>query len=460
MTDADWRALLAERDAEIAELKAIICDLQARLNADSTKSSRPPSSDGLKKPNPKSLRKPSGKKVGGQPGHPGTSLSRMEATSIIEHRPAPLCSACGEELPESHIVETRQVIDIPPISLEATDHHLFEAHCRCGHRAQGSWPISVESYVQYGSRLRALAVHLTQQHMLPFERCSSLMQDLFGASISVATLQRACIIAKQEVQPVVESIGVELRRAAVAHADETGFRVNKRLHWLHTVATSDFTYIHCHPKRGYEAMKAGGVLPTFRGTLIHDCWKPYYLLSCSHALCNAHLLREMTALHEDYGQAWAGKLKTIMLEAFAEVNSKQRSLSSERLKHYQHRASIQIGYGKRDNPEAPKSRKRGRQKNSVAWNFLRRLSKYHDDIWKFAVNPHVGFTNNIAEQAVRMPKVKLKVSGCLRTLEGAQRFCAIRSYLDTMRKQGQNTLEALVRALEGHPIFPTRARAV
>jgi transposase len=259
MTDAEWRALLAdrdaklaERDAEIAELKAIVRDLQARVNVNSTKSNRPPSSDGLKKPSPKSLRKSSGKKVGGQPGHPGTSLSRMQATSIVEHRPAPHCSACGEEIPEPHVVETRQVIDVPPISLEATDHRLFEAQCRCGHRAQGAWPTSVDSHVQYGSRLRALAVHLTQQHMLPFERCCLILQDLFGASISAATLQHACIIATQHVQPVVESIGAELRQATVAHADETGFRVNKRLHWLHTVSTSDLTYIHCHPKRGHE----------------------------------------------------------------------------------------------------------------------------------------------------------------------------------------------------------------
>jgi len=468
MTEAEWRKCLAERDARIAEQDVCIADLRvqiatlqelvrelyARLNADSTKSNRPPSSDGLKKPTPKSLRKPSEKQVGGQPGHPGSSLSCIDPHTIIEHRPDARCDACGEALPEAEVIEARQVIDMPPLALEATEHRLFEARCRCGKVCRASWPSFVESRVQYGPRVRALAVHLTQHHMLPFERCSTILEDLCGASISVATLQHACIDAANQVTPVVEEIGDALLHSPVAHADETGFRVEKRLYWLHTVCTSDLTFIYCHPKRGYDAMEAGGLLTRFRGILIHDCWKPYWLLDCEHALCNAHLLRELTALEEDYDQTWAGKLKALMLEALNESKASENGLSPNRLKHYQHRAGIQLGYGRRDNPEQFSTNGKRRGKQSVATNFLRRFGMFRDEIWRFAHDIRVPFTNNLAEQAIRMPKVKQKVSGCFRTFAGAQRFCVLRSYLETMRKQGKKLLDALTQALEGNPMRP------
>jgi transposase len=469
MTEAEWRQLLADRDARITEQDALILalreqiaaldatvqELRARLNADSTKSNRPPSSDGLKKPKPKSLRKPSGKRVGGQLGHPGSSLSCMDPKTIIEHRPDASCDACGTVLPEPQMVEARQVIDLPPIALEATEHRLFEVRCGCGKVCRPSWPPHVEARVQYGPRIRALAVHLTQHHMLPIDRCSTILEDLCGASISGATLQHACIDAAKQVEPVVKEIGEALSQAAVAHADETGFRVEKRLHWLHTVCTSTLTFIHGHAKRGYEAMEDGGVLSKFHGILIHDCWKPYWRLACEHALCNAHIVRELTALQEDYGQPWAGKLKTILLEALSEAKANDEAvLAPERLHHYQHRASIQIGYGKRDNPEQRTMNGKRKGKQSVARNLLERLQRLKNEVWRFASDARVAFTNNTAEQAIRMPKVKQKVSGCFRTLAGAQRFCTIRSYLDTMRKQGRNPLEALTQALQGTPLRP------
>jgi transposase len=478
MTEVEWKQLLRERDARIAEqdariaeqdalilelrdqvamLQALVLELRAQINANSSKSNRPPSSDGLKKPAPKSQRKSSGKNVGGQFGHPGSSLARSEPDMIVEHRPDPNCHACGQELPEATCIESRQVVDMPPIQLTVTEHRMFEASCSCGAIGRSSWPAFVTSSVQYGARVRALAVYLTQHHMLPFERCAAILEDLCGASLSVATLQYACVQAAQELAPVVQEIGDALSVAPVAHADETGFRVAKRLHWLHTVCNPNLTFIHAHPKRGYEAIEAGGVLPKFHGILIHDCWKAYWRLKCKHGLCNAHLIRELTSLDEDYKQKWAGKLRSVLLAALGEVKQNKGTLPSERLKHYQHRASIHIGYGKRDNPPEMRQTRQGKCKQSVATNLLIRFEKYKDDIWRFAFDPRVPFTNNCAEQAIRMPKVKQKVSGCFRTLEGAQRFCIIRSYLDTMRKQGHNLLETLMGALQAIPLHPNYA---
>ena len=464
----EWKQLLAERDARIAQqdaiilsllskveaLEALVIELRAQINANSSKSNRPPSSDGFKKPTPKSQRKSSGKNVGGQTGHLGSSLARSEPDTVIEHRPDPHCNACGKQLPDAQFVEARQVVDIPPISVTVTEHRLFEASCSCGAICRSSWPAFVTAGIQYGARMRALAVYLTQHHMLPFERCAAILEDLCGASISVATLQYACVQAAQELAPVVQEIGDALSVAPVAHADETGFRIEKRLHWLHTVCNPDLTFIYAHPKRGYEAIEAGGILSKFRGILIHDCWKAYWRLPCEHGICNAHLVRELTGLEEDYKQIWAGKLRLILLEALDEVNRSNGTLPLGRLKHYQHRASIQIGYGKRNNPKQTARKARGKCKQSSATNLLIRFEKYKDDIWRFASDARVPFTNNCAEQAIRMPKVKQKVSGCFRTLAGAQRFCVIRSYLDTMRKQGKNLLEALRQTLQGTPLSP------
>src|ERR1700761_2460585 len=221
MTEAEWQACLAERDAyiaeqgariaqqdaRIAELEALIFELQARLNANSTKSNRPPSSDGLKKPNPKSLKKSGVRKVGAQPGHPGSTLSFIDPKTIVEHRPDANCDNCGAALPQSQLVEARQVFDVPPMLIEATEHRLFASQCRCGKVLRGSWPSGVDSHVQYGSRIRGLVVYLTEQHMLPFKRCSSLLGDLFHASISTAVVQQACSQAANVLTPVVAEIG-------------------------------------------------------------------------------------------------------------------------------------------------------------------------------------------------------------------------------------------------------------
>jgi transposase len=252
----------------------------------------------------------------------------------------------------------------------------------------------------------------------------------------------------------------------VLHADETGLRVHKTLHWLHVLATDTLTWMGVHSKRGAEAFEKLALLDQFKGTLVHDGWMPYKALQCQHALCNAHHLRELTYLFEQQGQAWAGDMIELLTHAnhTDNVNCAQSTLPNYRSQAYQRQVSdlrdlyeAILDMGQSQNPLSPATGKRGRLKQSKAANLIARLRHYSDDVWRFMTQADVPFTNNLAEQTVRMPKVKQKVSGCFRTLQGAQAYCVIRSYCTTMHKQGVNVFAALVATLKGEPLQPSFA---
>lgn len=313
------------------------------------------------------------------------------------------------------------------------------------------FPDGIDAPMQHGPNAQALAVYLTQHQMLPVQRTSGIINDAFGLPFSPASVHRAIAAAAQRLAPTVDAIADALRAAPVAHADETGLRVESKLHWLHTVATPLLTWLGCHKRRGVEAMNDHGILPHFRGTLGHDGCESYHTFDdCIHSLCNAHHLRELNALAEDDGQQWGEQLSALLQEACHEVNiSADGRLSPTRIAQYRLRYDAILCIGERKNPVRPPSGKRGRTKQSTATNCLGRLRKHADAVWRFAEDPNVPFTNNLAEQALRMPKVKQKISGGFRTKEGANRFCVIRSYLDTMRKQGVHLLKALTQACTG-----------
>jgi len=251
--------------------------------------------------------------------------------------------------------------------------------------------------------------------------------------------------------PTVDTIADALRNASVAHADETGIRIESKLHWMHTLGTPLLTWVGCHKRRGQVAMKALGILPHFRGTLVHDGLESYRSFrNCTHSLCNAHHLRELKALAEDHKQPWAEQMGKLLQEACHEVNvSADGRLTQKRIAHYRLRYNKILRTGERKHPVRAASGKRGRTKQSSATNLLGRLREHADDVWRFAADHEVPFTNNLAEQAVRMPKVKQKISGGFRTQAGATRFCVIRSYLETLRKQGANLFVALTQAFQG-----------
>lgn len=438
-----------------ALMQTQIAQLQGRLALNSKNSSKPPSSDGLNKPQPKSLRPLGQRPSGGQPGHPGKTLSKVaDPEVVVTHAPAAHCEGCQRPLSETTVVETRQVFDLPVLSFKVTEHQLLQAVCVCGKPHRGQFPQQVTASVQYGPAALAAMVHLTHHHMMPVQRTADLMGDLFGMSVSSATVLKACEEGKECLQPIVQAIAQALQTASIVNADESGLRVNKTLHWLHVAANETLTWLGCHPKRGKEAFAALGILSDFNGTLIHDGWKPYRALNCQHGLCNAHHLRELTYVHEEQGQAWAGDMIALLQHANAQPREFGHPDYLPRVEHLRYVYPEILAQGDAANPQAHASGKRGRTAQSKATNLLLRLREQADDVWRFMTDPGVPFTNNLAEQAVRMPKVKQKISGCFRTHQGAETFCILRSYLATLHKQGAQLFDALIKTFQGAPPQP------
>lgn len=447
--------IVGELSAQVSTLQARVLELEARLAQNSRNSSKPPSSDGLNKPKPKSLRKSGERPTGGQKGHKGRTLKKVDQPDrTVQHAPPAHCDVCRRPLPEAVVAETRQVFDLPALGFEVTEHQVLAAQCACGKICRGEFPGSIFAPVQYGPAALAAVVHLTHHHMMPVQRTAALMGDLFGLPMAEATVLAASKEARIRLQPTVDSIAQTIQSAQIAHADETGMRVAGSLHWMHVLATTMLTWVACHAKRGGQAFDALAILPGFMGTLIHDGWKPYRELLCKHGLCNAHHLRELTYVFEELGQAWAGRMIDLLVAACHEVNGVGGPLPAERMADFRARYDEILAVGEAVNPLAPRSGKRGRTRQSKPANLLLRLRTYADDVWRFATDHNVPFTNNLAEQAVRMPKVKQKISGGFRTKNGADTFCTIRSYLATMHKQGANLFHALTLTFQDQPPQP------
>jgi transposase len=449
---------------QIAALQLQVADVQSRLNKNSRNSSKPPSSDGLNKPAPKSLRVAGENTTGGQEGHPGRTLSQAtEPDKVVVHGVPDQCQSCDRKLPFAYVSETRQVFELPVLQFEVTEHHVMQSICSCGHVHTAEFPSGVNASVQYGPRAQAAMVHLNQNHAVSVQRTAALMKDFFGLPVSQATVIKAGVASAAILKPTAEAIGQAAVNAEVLHADETGLRVAKKLHWLHVLATHTLTWMGCHPKRGTEAFDALALLQQFKGVLVHDGWMPYKALQCQHALCNAHHLRELTYLLEELGQAWAGDMIELLSHASHLDNVNCADGQSPKYDSKKYQGDVRdlrdlydaiLAQAQVDNPVMLSTGKRGRPKQSKATNLIGRLCDYREDVWRFMTQPDVPFTNNLAEQTVRMPKVKQKVAGCFRTLKGAQTYCVIRSYCATMQKQGANVFESLVAAFNGAPTQP------
>jgi len=302
-------------------------------------------------------------------------------------------------------------------------------------------------------------VHLNQNHPVPLQRTATLLKDFFDLPVSQAAVHKAGPSAKEALQPTVQRIADACVNAPVLNADETGLRVAKELHWLHALATDTLSWMDCHPKRGAAAFEDMGLLKQFQGILVHDGWIAYKTLECHHALCNAHHLRELTYLLEQQSQVWAGDMIEVLTHAnhTDNLNCAQGNTPNYQSVKYQHQVrelrdlyDAVLVQAELAHPVAQPNAKRGRTKQSKAVNLIGRLRQTSDDVWRFMTQGNVPFTNNLAEQAVRMPKVKQKVSVCFRTTEGAHTYCVIRSYVATMQKQGVDIFAALVSTFKGH----------
>ena len=442
----------------ILTLEDKVSELEGRLKLNSTNSSKPPSSDGLQKPAPKSLREKSGRKPGGQPGHCGHTLKQVEKPDHTQIHSLEIC-ACGKcggvslkNVPALDY-ERRQVFDLPPLRLEVTEHQAEIKRCPVsGLSVRAAFPADVEAPVQYGPHFRGLMLYLSNQQILPFERLRQVCKDLFGQPLSLGTLAAINERASQALAPVERAIIQGLTQAPAVNADESGLRVAGRLHWLHVASTALLTFFGVHSHRGTEAMDALGVLPHCRCWLIHDFWKPYLKYDALHALCNQHLLRELKFLFEQCGQLWAHQLSRFLLDWKNDPRTKD-GLDEEAFHHAHRHYRAIIAKGRKAYPRRKSGQ--GRTKQHKATNLLDRLEDYDLNVLAFLVDPNVPFTNNQGEQDIRMIKVKQKISGCFRTLDGAQCFARIRSYLSTCRKQGINLWDACFQAALGQPFMPT-----
>jgi len=445
------RKEVAGLKVEVASLKAEVTNLRGQLAKNSRNSSMPSSAEGLKKT--KSMRKKGSRPPGGQPGHSGSTLKRTAHPDHVVDHPLPgVCDVCGGELLTGEAtIESRQVFDLPPVAMEVTEHRIHQLRCSCGKLHRSEFPANVTAPAQYGPGVKALTVYLTQHHMLPVARAAQLLTDLYGVPISAGTVQTMIGEADARLAPTVARIADAVAQADVAGADESGFRVAGSLNWLHTAVTDALTWLGLHAKRGKMAFEDFGLLYRLNGTLVHDGWASYRELDCTHALCNAHHLRELTFVHEECGQSWAKHMIDFLVAAHHETLAAQgKPLTALRIQ------TLRVGYhailaeAATANPEKPASGKRGRTAQSVPFNLYRRLRDHADDVLRFTTDPLVPFSNNLAEQAIRMPKVKLKIAGCFRSTEGAHAFCTIRSYLATLQKQHFDLFSSLVRVFQGN----------
>jgi len=449
--------------AEVSELRAENEELRGRLGTDSHNSSKPPSSDGPgSKPHPKSRREPSGRKPGGQPGHVGQTLRPVETPDeIVVHAPIE-CRGCGERLDAAPVVrsERRQVLDLPPVRLQVTEHQAETRQCAgCGVETSGQFPKGVEAPVQYGPGVAGLAVYLNQEQLLPEERTCRVLAEVFGRPISEATLERAVETCYAELAEVEAAIKRGITEAEVAHFDETGARLGGKRFWLHVASTARLTFYATHPKRGREAMDALGVLPAFRGRAVHDGLTSYgQYQDCTHALCNAHHLRELTFVEEQLKQAWAKDLKMLLLEIKQAVDTARAgglvAVPAEAKRDFLTRYDTILAAGARANPPPAPTGKRGRPKRGKAGSLVDRLHTHKAEALAFLEDFAVPFDNNQAERDIRMTKVRQKISGGFRTTTGADRFSRIRGYISTLRKQAIPIFAALVDTLSGSPPMP------
>lgn len=437
-----------------------VADLKARLAKDSTNSHKPPSNEGMRKP--KSQRTSSGKPPGGQSGHPGSTLRQVADPHDIQTHVPTHCHLCHAPLVEvvGVCIAKRQVFDspLPGWQLRVTEHRIEKKICpHCKATSRGQFPSHVRAPVQYGASARSLIAYLQNHQYIPLGRTVEALEHLFGFHVSKGTCAHISGELFRHLEPFERALKVCLIGARVLHVDETGVRCEKSLRWVHAASTQLLTLYSIHKKRGQEAMDEIGVIPTFSGTLVHDFWRPYLAyFRMKHGLCNAHLMRELTFVHEERKEDWAKKMQDLLLTAWQEVQvcwDQGPSIPKETLQaiELEYAKIVSVGL-KYHNDLTPLPRgKRGKQKQRDGKNLLDRLHEMRECVLRFIHDLNVPFSNNLGEQDIRMMKLKQKISGCFRSFAGGQYFCRIRSYLSTARKQGWAILDALKTAFRGQP---------
>ena len=449
----------------IEELNERIKELIEQLGMNSRNSSKPPSTDVFDKPSPKSLRKPSGKKTGGQPGHRGTHLNiTTEPDEIILHVPS-VCSECPNHdacVSQACVGETRKVVDAV-VALKVIAHQSLVLDCPLhGISKRGEFPEDIKATVQYGENLQALVVAMNTVGAVSLNRTKEILSGVFGIPLSTGTIVNMVNRCAGGLTEIMESIRRTVVGSAIGHFDETGTQVDGKRLWVHSASTLKFTHLTISGKRGYDGMEAGGVLPGFRGIAVHDCWAPYWkYLLIIHALCCAHLLRELVAAGERHpDQKWSTEFIKLLMDMKSAkekaIDMGENKFSDEQLQEFDRQYDKIIYRGYEENPLPPEvenaTGKRGRKKKGKTLALIERLETHKASVCLFAHNFAVPFDNNLSERDIRMVKTKTKVSGCFRSLSGAENYLKIMSYVGTAKKHGNSAYEAIRKAVAGKPI--------
>lgn len=438
------KTLMAQNKALLERVE----QLERQVGLNSSNSSKPPSSEGLGKPvRTKSMRKKAVRSVGGQKGHPGKTLCQKEVPDKVVHHHAAVCVHCGIALGKTKGIRyrRRQVFDVVKPGVEVTEHRSHVSRCLvCGKETEAIFPTDVQAPVQYGKRVRSLAVYLQHGHFIPEDRLSMLFEEALGVQICAATLATFSASVSEEWAPVVEEIRDRIAVSKVKHLDETGFRIRGRTQWLHVQSTSTMTYYRTTSKRG-------DIPKELRGVIVHDHFKPYYTIGqVKHALCNAHHLRELQALVEIEKEPWAKPMQKLLRTA-SRIADRYRRKGSEipvslrvcLQSTYDGVVAEGLSFHELQPALARKEGARGRCAKRIGHNLLVRLRDRKEDVLRFLEDLDVPFTNNQAEQDIRMMKVKQKISGGFRSEEGAENFATVRSILSTARKLGWNLIDTL-----------------
>ena len=455
---------VTELTATVRELNQTIRELKEQLGKNSKNSSKPPSSDGLKKPAVKkdrSLRESSGKKQGAQEGHNGTHLSVTISPNHFQNHMHSDCEGCPYRnscLDKACIKETRHEIDAV-VKVDVTAHNLIKVH-ECplhGGCREGSFPADIKATVQYGKNLQAMVVAFNTVGAVSINRTHEILSSVFNIPLATGTIKNMVTRCADSLKGTYEKIRQMMVCAGLIHCDETGARIDGKTWWVHNASNQDYTYLTIHQKRGRIGIDAADVLPHARGIIVHDCWSSYWKYQdVTHAICCAHLLRELNGVIENHPeQTWAPKFRKLLLDMKKVRDKALRADKTEVSYYYHHKFDkeyddiIKTAYEENPLPETI-ANKRGRKKKSKVLNLICRLDNYKGAVCLFINNLYVPFDNNQAERDLRMIKVKNKVSGCFRSEEGTQEYLTIMSYIGSAHKHGINAFKAIREALDGN----------
>ena len=453
----ELRQTIATQDIKIKEL-------EARLNMNSTNSSKPPSSDNkftkTKKPSNIKLKR----KRGAQAGHKGKNLKIVASPDKIEILRPVTCSCCGSSLKDIDSLEheKRQLFDLPVIKMQVTEYQAHSIECeRCHTVNKAKFPDNINATTQYGNNIKSFVSYLNSYQMLPYERTIETIEDLTSHKICIGSIYNFLNTHYDKLETFEVALKQSLLKEEVLHSDETGINIKAKLHWIHVATSSVMTYYMLHQRRGRVAMDDMEIIPNYNGTLIHDHWSSYsQYTECSHSYCNAHILRELNGISEKEGVSWSQDMHILLTNMNIAVcrakSANKIELPSSQIEKFtkNYEKIIKSANNYYPPPDDSIEKQKGRNKQAKGKNLLDRLSKYQNEHLRFLSDFSVPFTNNLAERDLRMIKVKEKISGSFASFKGAEIFCRIRSYISTLKKNNIAVLQGLKCALEGKAYVP------